>query len=51
MNITKHNGTNVEAGDIGEKPGIVVMTAVARKYTLLMRINCTMIDFGRKDQL
>lgn len=49
--MTKASGAKVEAGDIGEKPGIAVIMAVARKYTLLMRINWTKMALGRNDQL
>jgi hypothetical protein len=31
MKITKQRGANVDAGLIGEKPGIVVRMAVAKK--------------------
>jgi len=51
MKMTKARGAKQEAGETGEKFGIVVSTAVARKYTLLMRLNCTSRDTGRKDQL
>lgn len=49
--ITKESGAKVEAGDIGEKPGIVVKIAVAKKYTLLILLNWTKSAFGKKDQL
>lgn len=51
MTITKVNGAKVEAGEIGEKPGMVVITAVDKKYTLLILMNCTNKALGRKDQL
>ncbi len=51
MKITKLNGAKVDAGDIGENPGMVVNMAVAKKYTLLMRLNYIRRALGRKDHL
>lgn len=51
MMITKESGAKVEAGEMGENPGMVVMMAVAKKYTLLILLNCTSRAFGRKDHL
>lgn len=51
MKMTKPSGAKQEAGETGEKFGMQVSTAVARKYTLLMRLNCTSSDTGRNDQL
>jgi hypothetical protein len=51
IKITKVRGTKVEAGVIGEKPGIVVIMAVDKKYTLLMRLNWMKSALGKNDNL
>ena len=51
IKITKLRGAKVDAGLIGEKPGIVVRIATAKKYTLLIRMNCTKIALGKNDNL
>ena len=49
--MTKERGAKIEAGFTGEKFGMHVSTAVARKYTLLILLNYTRRATGKNDQL